>query len=84
MILGLTNELLVIALLPEHEGKDIGGRLMQVTDEWLAESGCIDVWLTTDEDQSRRAYGFYRYRAGVDWKIECGLRFMRKVVKESI
>ncbi len=69
-------ELLVIALLPEYEGRGIGGQLMQQAEDWLARSGCTRAWLTTDVDQSRRAYGFYRHRGWTDWKIEKGLRFM--------
>src|SRR5215468_364479 len=55
-----TGEFLVIAVLPEYEGKGIGGRLMALTKEWLAASGCMRSWLTTDIDTSLRAYGFYR------------------------
>jgi len=43
-----TGEFLVIAVLPEYEGKGIGGRLMALTKEWLAASGCMRSWLTTD------------------------------------
>lgn len=72
-----TGELLVIALLPEYEGKGIGGRLMQHAETWLAESGCTRAWLTTDEDQALRAYGFYRHRGWTDWKLERGMRWMQ-------
>lgn len=70
-------ELLVIALLAEYEGRGIGGQLMQHAEDWLARSGCKRAWLTTDVDQSLRAYGFYRHRGWTDWKIEGGLRFMQ-------
>jgi GNAT superfamily N-acetyltransferase len=69
-----TGEFLVIAVLPEYEGKGIGGRLMALTKEWLAASGCMRSWLTTDLDTSLRAYGFYRRQGWTDWKIERGLR----------
>ena len=72
-----TGELLVIALLPEYEGRGIGGRLMQRAEGWLAQSGCTRAWLTTDLDQSLRAYGFYRHRGWTDWKLERGLRWMQ-------
>jgi GNAT superfamily N-acetyltransferase len=71
-----TGEFLVIAVLPEYEGKGIGGRLMALTKEWLLASGCMRSWLTTDLDTSLRAYGFYRRQGWTDWKIERGLRWM--------
>ena len=71
-----TGEFLVIAVLPEYEEKGIGGRLMALTKEWLASSGCMRLWLTADLDTSLRAYGFYRQQGWTDWKIERGLRWM--------
>ena len=71
-----TGEFLVIAVLPEYEGKGVGGRLMALAEEWLAASGCKRAWLTTDLDTTLRAYGFYRKRGWTDWKIERGLRWM--------
>jgi ribosomal protein S18 acetylase RimI-like enzyme len=71
------GELLVIALLPNYEGRGIGSQLMQHAEEWLAECGCTWAWLATDEDQSLRAYEFYRHRGWTDWKLERGLRYMR-------
>jgi GNAT superfamily N-acetyltransferase len=71
-----TGEFLVIAVLPEYEGKGVGGRLMSLAEEWLAASGCKRAWLTTDLDTTLRAYGFYRKRGWTDWKIEGGLRWM--------
>jgi GNAT superfamily N-acetyltransferase len=72
-----TGELLVIALLPEHEGLGIGKRLMQRAETWLAQSGCERAWLTTDLDPNLRAYGFYLHRGWTDWKLESGLRWMQ-------
>jgi len=71
-----TGELLVIAVLPEYEGKGVGSQLMALAEEWLAASGCKRAWLTTDLDTTFRAYGFYRKRGWTDWKIERGLRWM--------
>lgn len=73
-----TGEFLVIAVLPEYEGKGIGGRLMALAEEWLAASGCRRAWLTTDLDATLRAYGFYRRLGWTDWKIERGLRWMER------
>ena len=72
-----TGELLVIALLPEHEGCGIGARLMECAESKLAQSGCKRAWLTTALDPTLRAYGFYRHRGWTDWKLENGKRFMQ-------
>ena len=71
-----TAEFLVIAVLPEYERRGIGGKLMDLAEEWLAALGCKRAWLTTDLDTTLRAYGFYRKRGWTDWKIEEGLRWM--------
>jgi ribosomal protein S18 acetylase RimI-like enzyme len=73
---GVTGEFLVIAVLPEYEGKGIGGRLMALATEWLGAAGCTRAWLTTDLDTTLRAYGFYRKHGWTDWKVEGGLRWM--------
>jgi ribosomal protein S18 acetylase RimI-like enzyme len=71
-----TGEFLVIAVLPEYEGKGVGGTLMSLAEEWLAASGCKRAWLSTDLDTTLRAYGFYRKRGWTDWKVERGNRYM--------
>lgn len=71
-----TGELAVVAVLPEYEGRGIGGTLMGLAEAWLWESGCKRAWLTTDTDISLRAYGFYRKRCWTDWKVEKNLRWM--------
>ena len=77
-----TGELLVIALLPEYEGRGIGGMLMQRAESWLSQSGCTRAWLTTDLDPTLRAYGFYRHRGWRDWKLERGLRWMQLTLSQ--
>lgn len=71
-----TGEFLVIAVLPDYEGRGVGGKLMYLAEEWLAASGCKRAWLSTDLDTTLRAYGFYRKRGWTDWKIERGNRYM--------
>lgn len=71
-----TGEFLVIAVLPEYEGKGVGGGLMARVTRWLLDCGCTRSWLTTDVDTALRAYGFYRRYGWTDWKIERGLRYM--------
>jgi GNAT superfamily N-acetyltransferase len=75
-----TGEFLVIAVLPEYEGKGVGGRLMSLAEEWLAAAGCRRAWLSTDLNTSLRAYGFYRKRGWSDWKIERGNRYMELAI----
>jgi ribosomal protein S18 acetylase RimI-like enzyme len=55
-----TGEMLVVAVLPEHEGKGIGKRLMGLIQEWLFSNGHTEIWLLENSDPSVRAYGFYR------------------------
>jgi ribosomal protein S18 acetylase RimI-like enzyme len=75
-----TGEFLVIAVLPDYEGKGIGGKLMASAEEWLAASGCKRAWLSTDLDIRLRAYGFYRKLGWTDWKIERGNRYMELIL----
>lgn len=72
------SELTVMAMLPKHEGKGIGGKLLTQVERWLASEGCTRLWLTTDINPQLRAYGFYLRHGWQDWKIEAGLRFMSK------
>lgn len=74
------SELTVMAMLPEYEGKGIGGALLQRVEEWLASEGCEKIWLTTDTNPTLRAYGFYLRQGWEDWKLEHGLRYMRKML----
>ncbi|MCK7501990.1 MAG: GNAT family N-acetyltransferase [Comamonadaceae bacterium] len=72
-----TAELLVVAVLPEYEGKGVGGRLMALAEDWLAAVG-LHARVADDGSWTPRlrAYGFYRKRGWTDWKIERGLRWM--------
>jgi GNAT superfamily N-acetyltransferase len=81
---GDSGELWVIAVLPEFEGRGIGGRLMALAERWLWEVGCSRAWLTTDVDTTLRAYGFYRHRGWVDWKLEGGLRWMQRFAPDGL
>lgn len=73
-----TAELLVIAVLPEYEGRGIGAALMTRAEGWLRSRGCARAWLTTDLDMRLRAYGFYRGRGWTDWKQDTQLRYMAR------
>jgi GNAT superfamily N-acetyltransferase len=71
------GEMWVIAVLKEHEGKGIGGRLLRAVEDWLFSEGWEEIWLTTDLDPAFRAVGFYRSNGWEDWKLD-GDRYMRK------
>lgn len=74
------SEVTVMAMLPDYEGKGIGSELLQKVESWLGSTGCRKIWLTTDMDQSLRAYGFYLRHGWEDWKIQYDLRFMTKTL----
>jgi GNAT superfamily N-acetyltransferase len=78
-----TGELWVIAVRPERVCGGIGALLLQRVEEWLRSAGCTDLWLTTDVDPTLRAYSFYRKHGWTDWKIEDGVRYMRKPASTS-
>jgi GNAT superfamily N-acetyltransferase len=55
-----TAEVLVLAVLPEHERKGIGTVLLSRVVEWLRSAGFNTVWLAASPDARIRAHGFYR------------------------
>jgi ribosomal protein S18 acetylase RimI-like enzyme len=73
-----TGEMWVIAVLPEHEGRGIGARLLTLVENWLWSVGWSEIWLTTDTDPTLRAYGFYMRQGWEDSEISDGLRYMTK------
>ena len=79
-----SGELQVVAVLPGHEGRGIGGRLMTQAETWLAGAGCARAWLTTDLDPGLRAHGFYLARGWTDWKIDGGLRWMQLALPRAV
>lgn len=62
---GATGEVLVLAVLPEYEGKGIGFRLLAWVVEWLRSLGFEQPWLAASPDPGIRAHGFYR---ALGWK----------------
>jgi GNAT superfamily N-acetyltransferase len=73
-----SGEMWVTAVLPTHLGRGIGGTLLEKVDDWLFAEGCAELWLTTDIDPKLRAYAFYQKHGWIDWKIENGIRYMKK------
>jgi GNAT superfamily N-acetyltransferase len=55
-----SGEVLVLAILPEYEGRGIGKQLLARTVDWLRSAGASRVWLAASPDPLRRAHGFYR------------------------
>jgi GNAT superfamily N-acetyltransferase len=55
-----TGEVLVLAVLPEHERRGIGTRLLSRVVEWLRAVGSNTIWLAASPDPRIRAHGFYR------------------------
>ena len=54
------GEVIVLAVLPEYEGRGIGRRLLGRTVDELRFAGVSRVWLAASADPRGRAYGFYR------------------------
>jgi ribosomal protein S18 acetylase RimI-like enzyme len=71
------GEFWVVAVLPEFEGRGIGKRLTVLTQEWLWESGCGEIWLWTSPDRSTRAYGMY---VKLGWR-DCGVQKNQRIMK---
>lgn len=55
-----TGEVLVLAVLPEHEGRGVGKRLLAEVVGELRALGHRRVWLAASPDPAVRAHGFYR------------------------
>ena len=60
-----TGEVVVLALLPEWEGRGIGKSLLQMIVADLAKLGFRRLFLGCSSDPTVRSYGFYRY---LGWK----------------
>jgi len=55
-----TGEILVLAVLPDYEGRRIGTRLLDYVVARLRKAGSPRLWLAAAADPTVRAYGFYR------------------------
>jgi GNAT superfamily N-acetyltransferase len=56
-----TGEIVVLALLPEHESRGIGRELLGLVVNLLREAGHYRLFLGCSADPSTRSYGFYRH-----------------------
>ena len=55
-----SGEVIVLAVLPEFEGRGAGKGLLDRAVAWLRSKGCERIWLATNPDPAGRAHGFYR------------------------
>ena len=55
-----TGEIVVLALLPAHEGLGLGRQLLTMTVDHLKSLGHSRLFLGCSDDPSHRSYGFYR------------------------
>lgn len=51
---------MVVAVLPDYEGKRIGKTLLSRLVDSMRARGCASLWLEASPDPTIRAHGFYR------------------------
>ncbi|RYG86417.1 MAG: GNAT family N-acetyltransferase [Alphaproteobacteria bacterium] len=56
-----SGEILVLALLPEYEGKGIGRKLLGAVSSALVQQGHHRLFLGCSSDPTSRSFGFYRH-----------------------
>jgi GNAT superfamily N-acetyltransferase len=56
----VNGEVLVLAVLPDFEGRGIGSTLLSTAVDWLRSFNPPRVWLGASADPQTRSYGFYR------------------------
>jgi ribosomal protein S18 acetylase RimI-like enzyme len=56
-----TGEVVVLAILPEHEGRGLGRTLLSLMVKRLAAAGHTRLFLEAAIDPKTRAHGFYRH-----------------------
>jgi GNAT superfamily N-acetyltransferase len=59
------GEIVVLAVLPQYEGRGIGKALLSLVVEELRSLGCRRLFLGCSSDSSHRSHGFYRH---LGWK----------------
>ena len=55
-----TGEVLVLAVLPDYEGRGVGRQLLSRVIDRLQAAGARRIWLGASADPTVRAHGFYR------------------------
>jgi len=61
-----TGEVLVLAVLPEYEGRGLGSNMLALVMDKLRAAGWDRLWLAASPDPAIRAHGFYRHLGWVD------------------
>jgi ribosomal protein S18 acetylase RimI-like enzyme len=56
-----TGEVLVLAVLPEYEGRGLGSNMLALVMDKLRAAGWDRLWLAASPDPAIRAHGFYRH-----------------------
>jgi ribosomal protein S18 acetylase RimI-like enzyme len=74
-----TGELWVVAVLPSHEGRGIGARLVEAAQSWLHSQGSQQIWLWTSPDTTTRAYHLYKK---LGWQ-DCGVKNNQLIMRRT-
>ncbi len=72
------GELLMVAVLPEFSGKDIGRELMKQAEAWLFSHGWAEIRLTLPAVGCNEPLGFFQRLSWVDGKTQNGHRQLEK------
>jgi len=62
----ITGEIIVLAILPEYEGKRIGITLLTGVISELMKMNLTSIWLGCSPDPASRSYGFYRANGWIE------------------
>lgn len=61
-----TGEVIVLAVLPEHEGRGVGLSMLERVVQELTTRGCERIWLACSSDPNSRSHGFYRSNGWIE------------------
>ena len=69
-----TGEVIVLAVLPEHEGKGVGLSMLELVVQELSKREHERIWLACSPDPNSRSHGFYRRNGWIETgeKLENG------------
>lgn len=61
-----TGEVIVLAVLPEREGKGVGLSMLERVVQELSKRGLARIWLACSSDPNSRSHGFYRNNGWIE------------------